>query len=251
MEFSRTSKTKQSFWVSVIALAALTLVLFFSSGIRFYIKDVFVNIFAPHPRANLYSSLSKEALIDRLLQSDAELSRVKYQGFLYGLLLDENANLRKVAGAAAIQKGVTGRVVARPPQTSYDTLLIDIGKDTGIHENELAVYEGMALGRVVAVSDHTATVALFSTSGIERDVIVGDPRAVAVAKGQGGGAFELSLPQSVKVVRGDIVRFQGTESLMLGVVESVSAEARDASQTVLFALPVSFADLDFIRIISE
>ncbi len=249
MERSRGSKRVK--WAGAVTLILLALVLAFGLNLSNFVRGVFASIVSKHDAQSIYAGLSKDALIARLTADDQELSRIRYQGLLYSLLADENAALRKTAFAAPLQSGVTGRVIARPPHTAYDTLLIDVGSDTGVHQNDLAVFQGILLGRAVSVGKNSSTVALFSSPGTLNDVIIGTPSAVAVAHGLGGGAFELSVPQGVKVMPGDIVRFPATESLALGVVVSVSAEAQDVSQTVRFTSPVSFADLDFIHMVSQ
>jgi cell shape-determining protein MreC len=246
------SRRSGELWKGVIVLLALTLVFFFSGGVQGYMRGIFVSIFSPHAGQNSeYASLSRDALIARLTEDEKDLARVRYQALLYGLLSDENKHLRQAVAAAAIPPGVTARVIARPPETHYDTLVIDAGTNAGIEENDTAVFEGVLLGKVVSAGARSATVQLFSSGGSEEDVIIGNPSAVAVARGLGGGAFELSVPQGVKVAAGDRVRVSGSETLILGIVRSVSAEARDASQKVRFATPVSLNDLDFIRIIPK
>lgn len=249
MAYSRGSKTRLHFLTGAIALASLVIVFVFSSSIGSFTRGIVANVVAPRAKADEYSALSKNALIARLSDADADLKRIQYQALLYSLLADENASLRDSAGAVATPHGVTARVIARPPRTNYDTLLIDVGKSGGINENDVAIYQGVVLGRISAVDSNSATVTLFSSSGVSHDVILGDPRAVAVAKGLGGGAFEVSVPQGVKVALGDSVRFPATESLVAGVVQSISAEVRDVSQTIRFTIPFSFSELDFIRII--
>lgn len=249
MVYSRGSKTRSHFFAGAIALGSLVLVFVFSSNIGSLMRGVVANIVAPHTSSDEYSVLSKNALIARLNTTDAELKRIQYQALLYSLLADENASLRDSVGAVATPRGVTARVIARPPRTNYDALLIDVGELDGVHENDVAVYHDVVLGRISAVDSRSATVTLFSSSGVSHDVILGDPRAVAVAVGLGGGAFEVSVPQGVKVSVGDAVRFPATESLIVGVVRSISAQVRDVSQTVRFTIPFSFSELDFIRII--
>lgn len=250
MERLRVSKQRGEFWKGVIALLALIMVFFFSKGFQNYARGVFVSVFSPRAgAAGEYASFSRDALIARVTEDEKQISSLKYQALLYGTLAEENARLRHAAGAISVPGRVTARVLARPPETHYDTLLIDTGRNAGITEGDIAVSEGVLLGKVVSLDATSATVQLFSSSGSERDVTLGNPVAVAVARGVGGGSFELSIPQGVKIVSGDLVHVSSTESMILGVVTSVSAEARDASQKVHFRAPVSFADLDFISVI--
>jgi len=246
---SRDSKAGLRLFLGGAIILGALFVLFFNTEIGAYARGFLSSIIALRGGNAEYAALSKDALIDRLSSAESELMRAKYQAILYDALAEENARLRDAAGAVALSPRLTARVIARPPQTLYDTLIIDQGAEAGVRERDSATYQGIALGHVVTVDAKTSVVQLFSSSGALNDAILGEPRAVAVAKGQGGGAFESSLPQGIVVAVGDTVRFPASESLILGVVKSVSADPRDASQTVRFAIPVSFADLDFIQIV--
>lgn len=232
----------------VVLVTALVL---FAPHVALYTRALFANIVARPSDSDTYAGLSSAALRERLLQTETELAQSKYQAVLYGLLVEENESLRKAAHTASLSKGVVGRVLARPPRTHYDTLLIDVGVDDGVKENDLAVLNGFVLGRVVSVGASDATVELFSAPGTTQDVVVGTPHAVVVAKGVGGGAFEFSVPQGVKVSAGDAIRFQSSDTMALGVVRHVTLNARDTSTTVRASIPFSFSDIDFIRIISR
>lgn len=236
-----------------IAAFAVIVVLFvvFGTPLGLLIRDMFVSVLSATAIDLEYASLSKEALAARLKDAERELSHIRYQATLFTLLTEENAHLRDAAGAGVLPGGRVARVVGRPPQTHYDSLLIDAGSRDGLLPDDLAVFEGIALGRVASVGERSATIELFSSPGSERDVLVGSPVAVSIARGVGGGSFRLSVPREVSVQVGDVIRLPASESLALGVVTDVSFEPTDISQTVLFATPVSFSELDFIRVIPQ
>ncbi len=231
------------------AALVLILVIVFASPIALYLRDIFVNVSAPRESDAEYASLSRGALVARLKDAENELSIVRFQSVLYGLLSDENMKLREILNAPVAPKGVLARVLSRPPRTVYDTLLVDQGASAGIQKNDLVVYQGIALGRVASVGERSALVQLFSSAGTEADVILGTPEAITVAQGLGGGAFEIFVPQGISVSAGDSVRIPGTQSLLLGVIAGVSSKPTDSSQRVSVRSPVSFANLDFIEVI--
>ena len=195
------------------------------------------------------SALSKDALIARVTADETELSHIKYQTVLYGLLSDENTKLLEMLHATPPVSGVTARVLSRPPQTLYDTILIDQGTGAGVAGGDTVEYQGIALGKIVSAGKTSALAQLFSSPGSEEDVLVGTPGAIAIAEGLGGGAFQLSVPQDVSASQGDLVRLEGGEPLLLGTVVSVSSDPSDSSQTVSVRSPVSFADLDFVEVV--
>lgn len=195
--------------------------------------------------------LPKNVLASRLRDAERELSRTRYQSVLFSLLAEENRRLRDAADAASLTAGVTARVLARPPQTQYDSLLIDQGEAQGVSLDDVVVFEGIALGRIVSTAQATSVVELFSSPGTEHDVLLGNPVAVSIARGLGGGSFELSVPQEVAVEKGDTIRFPGTESLLAGIVVQVFSEPAGISKTVRFASPISISELDFVRVITR
>ncbi|MDO8523881.1 MAG: rod shape-determining protein MreC [bacterium] len=249
MMMDRSPDSRERLVKGGFAALVLILVVVFASPIAGYLRDIFVNVSAPHESDAEYASLSRDALIARLKSAENELSIVGYQGVLYSLLSDENMKLREILNAPVTPKGILARVLSRPPRTAYDTLLVDQGASAGIQVSDLAVYQGIALGRVASVGEESALVQLFSSAGTEADAILGTPEAIAVAHGLGGGAFEIFVPQGVSVSVGDSVRTSGTASLILGVVAGVSSKPTDSSQKVSVRSPVSFADLDFIEVI--
>lgn len=234
------------------ALAALIFIAVVASvsGTASYLRGIAADILAPRSADPAYASLSRDALIARLADDENQLKDVKYQAVLYGLLAGENAKLKNALHAAPDPAGVLARVLSRPPRTAYDTLLVDQGSSAGIHEGDLAEYQGVALGKVVSVGPGSALVRLFSSPGDDTDAIFGNPAALSVAHGMGGGAFEFSVPQGISVASGDPVRMQGTEALLLAVVVSVSSQPTGASASVHARLPVSLSELDFVTIIT-
>src|SRR3989344_881261 len=222
------------------------ILLFFYGGS--FLRGMFATLTAQAPDP-AYALLSRSALASRLHDAEQELSRIRYQALLYALVAEENKELRGLLRASEIPTGIVARVLARPPRTHYDTLLVDVGSEKGMSVGDLAIFEGIGLGTVVTSDTRTSIISLFSTPGFETDVIVGTPHAVAVAHGLGGGAFEVLLPQGIVVMPGDIVRLPGSESLVVGIVSNVARAPADVLQQVLFHSPVSMSDLDFVRIV--
>lgn len=245
---SRIRKSPFGSLMNGAGILALMLIAYFSSSIAPVLQGAVKSIIATRHESE-YAGMTREALISKLEDDERLLSRSAYQSILYGALAEENAALRETLNAAQPLVGATGRVLSRPPRTAYDTLLVDVGTDNGVLVGDIAVYEGIALGKIAAAGPRTSTVSLFTAPGVELDVSLGEPRAVAVARGLGGGALELSLPQSVAVMPGDLVTLPGSETLVLGVVRGESSQPTDVSKIVRIASPAALSEIDFVRII--
>ena len=243
---SQTSEVKAL--PALLSLALLCVTVFFAGNFQAPIRAFFAE-YLTGPTDARYVSLSRSEIEQRLRVAEDELTRVKYQSVLYEMVVEENKNLREVRDVESISTQVTARVLTRPPRTHYDTLIVGVGSATGITVHDLAVWNGVLLGEVISVTGSSATVELYSTPGSEHDVMLGTPSAVAIARGLGGGAFEVLIPQGVAVSAGDVVRATTDDTLLLGRVVSVSGSATDATKTVHVAVPVSMNEIDFISLV--
>ena len=234
----------------IAACLVLLAVVFFSSPFAPYVRSIYKNMYALREGSNpQYAGMSRAALIAQLNKDERSLSLVRYQSVLYGMLADENAKLRQALNAGPPPRSILARVISRPPQSLYDTLLIDQGSESGVQKGDFAEYQGIALGTVASVGKGTALIELFSAPGEQNDVLVGKTNAIAIANGMGGGAFELAVPNGVQVANGDTIRSAGTEPGLLAVVANISSTSESATMTLRAHSPVSFSDLDFIEIV--
>lgn len=236
---------------SALAIGVLLLVLIFGTPLKSAVRGFFAEFIFPQVSDERFSGLSKSELAARLTETEDELIRIKYQGILYELALQENNELKSAGSLESFSKAIPARVLVRPPRTLYDTLLLDRGVESGIKEDDLVVAHGVMLGKIISVDGPSSTVELFSTSGVTHDVILGEPRAVAIAEGMGGGSFTLSIPRSVTVLENEPVRIPNSETLILGVVVSVKSEATDSAQKVLIRSLLSLSELDYVTVIPQ
>jgi hypothetical protein len=234
---------------TALVIAAVGLVIFFTIRGSVLLRDAAMSMSAPLNTDPTYAFLTRDALIARLTDAERELSHTRWQGALIEIIGEENHALREAAKAIPATSGVTARVLVRPPRTPYDSLVLDAGAESGVNQGDLVVAGGIALGRIRSAGETSSVAELFSNPSSSHDALVGEPPVVAIARGLGGGSFELTVPQEVAVAAGDIVRLPGARSLILGIIARVSAEPTDVSKTVRFAAPVSFAALDFVEII--
>ncbi len=244
------SQVSSPLFLPALGFTIFVVVVFVAAGFQSTVRGFFAELLASRD-ASAYDSLSRNELEERLKHAEDGLTSVKYQAVLYGLLAEENKNLRAVKSLDTITTAVTARVLSRPPRTHYDTLLLGAGSATGISVHDAVLFNGVLLGEIISVTASSATVELFSTPKSEHDVILGNPSAVAIARGLGGGAFEVQVPQGVAVLQNDSVRAATDDTLLLGVVVSVSGSATDATKTVHVASPVSMSEIDFVSIVPQ
>jgi rod shape-determining protein MreC len=121
----------------------------------------------------------------------------------------ENDELKSALNRAnsITKRTVLAAVLARPPYTLYDNLVVDVGTDNGIKVGALVFVLGTTteVGRVAVVNENQSIVKLHSSPSEEFDVLVGPNHVMARATGKGNGAFQISLPRDSGVNVGDFV----------------------------------------------
>ena len=192
---------------------------------------------------------SKKVLVEENEALKEELRLLSLKLADWEELKRENNALKgiQVEGDGVDQRVVAG-VVARPSQTPYDTLLIDVGIDEDLDVGDTAYAGSVAIGSVSEVLAHTAKVSLFSTVGMRTGVLVGKDQVPAEAVGRGSGNFSIIIPRDIEVVVGDSIRLPGIESNILGTVEVINADPNDAFKQLLFRSPASPYTLSTITI---
>jgi cell shape-determining protein MreC len=170
----------------------------------------------------------------------------EYQAVLYQQVSKENARLTDLLTLPQDRVVATGRVVARPPRTLYDTLLVAVDPHAGVVAGDEARFNGVPMGTVSSVSGESATVILYSAPGATFEVKAGTPSAIVVMKGLGGGSFLFEIPTAVSIAPGDLVE-SSAGSGTVAVVRSVRTTEGSASASVYAGSPVSPPDLDYVE----
>jgi cell shape-determining protein MreC len=166
----------------------------------------------------------------------------------YTYIENENIELRKLLGASTTPS-VTAGVIARPPYSPYDTVIIDKGSSDGIVSSSPVYYgSGMALGYVRVVYKNNAFVTLFSSPNVETTVYVFGPNIFTTAYGEGGGVIRLSIPQGIKINQGDMVVLPSLSRGILGKVSSIQSIPTEPEQSAYVRLEVPIQSIRAVRV---
>jgi cell shape-determining protein MreC len=154
-------------------------------------------------------------------------------------LTNENANLtakvadleRLLGSRRTAENGILAAVLSRPPESPYDTLIIDAGESAGVAEGAVVAADGgVPVGRVASAAAKTARVILFTSSGTKTDAWVGAHRIPVTLTGEGGGAWSASVPKDAGAAEGDPVEVFG--SSVVGTVTRVDSDTSSPSATL-------------------
>ncbi|HUY62210.1 MAG TPA: rod shape-determining protein MreC [Candidatus Paceibacterota bacterium] len=141
-------------------------------------------------------------------------------------LLEENANLTALLGTApAPKKGILAGVLARPPESPYDTLVVAAGADAGVTRGmEAFGAGGVPLGVVTTVHTDVARVTLFSAPDMITGGWAGSTSVPITIRGAGAGALDASIQRSAGIAAGDTVFVPGPGMLPIGIVARIDGD---------------------------
>lgn len=197
------------------------------------------------------SLTSKQSLQNRIDELERRLLSEQQSIAQAELLKNENQRLMELWDQRVYENTVLARILVRPTVSPYDTVVIDAGSGSGITVDDIVIVDNIPIGKVTRALTSTSMVELFSTSGVESDVLVGFDGVPARAVGQGGGTFRLDLPRDIEISEGDIVVLARFPSSVLASVEAVLVEASDPFQTILFKNPINISDLDWVEVLTQ
>ncbi|MFA6094736.1 MAG: rod shape-determining protein MreC [Candidatus Paceibacterota bacterium] len=192
---------------------------------------------------------SKTALVTENLQLKHDAEMGKLSSLAFDAVYRENMELKEMLGRKSSSHVVLGAVLARPPQTLYDTILLDVGSDDGIALGQkVFVGSTTVVGKITEVRTHQAIALLASAPGEKVEVLIGKKDISATAEGKGGGNFEIKIPKDVLVTKGDAITIPSISVGVYGVVEDIITKPADSFQYLLFKSPVNVRSVRFVGV---
>lgn len=148
-----------------------------------------------------------------------------------------------------IETRILAAVLKRPPFSTYDELIIDIGRNYNVSTSSMVYASGdILIGRVVDVLNNTAKVKLFSSPDEKYEVLIGPNHTPATAVGRGGGQYEAQVSRDTAVKEGDFVFNSSLNDKPFGIVSSVLFDPTQTFETVLFAPLVNIYQLRWVLV---
>ncbi|MBX4210962.1 rod shape-determining protein MreC [Candidatus Parcubacteria bacterium] len=191
-----------------------------------------------------------------LLQENDKLKQVLLDAKLrldsLDILKKENDELKALMGRYEKHDIVLASVLVKPPQSPYDTFILDVGQVQGISVGDpIVVSENVFIGEVSEVFARSSKAKLFSTASHETSVIIERTKIPAVAVGKGGGNYSIKLPRQLEITKGDKVILPGLTTAILGSVEEIITGSTDSFQEILFKTPINLSALRFVGVIKS
>ncbi len=165
------------------------------------------------------------------------------------MLARENEQLKAAYGRSGGVNFVLAAVLAKPPKSPYDTLLIDGGEQIGFTPGQTVYANGATpIGTIESVLADSAVVRLFSSAGEKTEVRL-DPSSVDITLiGRGGGSYMANVPHELSVAEGSVALSKGITPSIIGKFEKVTSDSRDSFQTLVFSSPINMSELSFVQV---
>ncbi len=187
--------------------------------------------------------LENENLKNKLNENEAKVLN-------YAPLFAENILLKEILGRKNERINMTlAGILSKPNQSFYNTLIIDIGIKEGVKIGDIVFALGnIPIGKVDSVYDNTSKIVLFSSSREKTEVVLSGKDIFMEIIGRGGGNFEMVVPSSVTILKGDQVVLPGINLYVLGVVETIISDPRDSFVKAILSSPVNIQELKFVEV---
>jgi len=150
-------------------------------------------------------------------------------------LANENKALRQKEKAIAELggSGIIAGVVARPPESPYDTLVLAVGEKDGVTLGmEAFGAGGVPLGIVSSLSADFSRITLFSAPHVSVNGWVGDNSIPLTLYGAGAGAFSATAPRTANIAVGDTVFLPEPGALPIGKIARIDSDLSLPSVTL-------------------
>ena len=177
---------------------------------------------------------NSETLANENTQLAAQVASLQNQN---AVLTARSQDLTKLLGGSTTSgttaQGIAAGVLARPPLSPYDTLVVGMGAKDGVVVGAVVTASGgIPIGTVQSTTAHTATVALLSMADHTTDAWVGENRIPLTLSGMGAGAFTATLPKAAAVNVGDNVYVPGPGAIPVGTISQVETDPSSPSVTL-------------------
>jgi len=161
-----------------------------------------------------------------------EIDRLKLEVQRSSLYRDENNALRTLLQVQNIENRsyTVAQVIAHPPATAYDTLLIKVPASL-MPSVDTPVFSGdIYIGNIEEISDATALVRLVTSDTLTQDVYVGETSILL--SGTGGGTFEVTVPKGFEISDDQIISHVQFPTQPFARVEFIETDEIQAVQRV-------------------
>lgn len=256
---------RRSFYLGLIVMAiALTLVI--APSLRTKSSSLATMLFGGIGRS-LHESGQKTRdffsfffKIDELKKRNLELSDE-----IFGLEIDksriteleaENAALKKEIGfrdESTNLQLVPAHIIGQDPTAFLDYITVDKGGNDGLKAGLPVVSQGVLVGQVKEISDHTAKITLITSKDSFVQAMLQDSRAKGIMKGGISGLFVENIPSDTEFKVGESIVTSGLDinvpqGILIGKAGKLQSSSSEIFKSIAVEPLVDFSRLELVFI---
>lgn len=202
-------------------------------------------IFSPIKNLGYYF-YSKPKLVAQNTELENEKKFLQIELLATQSVKKENAELRSILEMRERnQKEVVAEIILTPPFSPYDTFVIRTDEQVAVGQS--VFIRNTLVGKITEIHKKSAVVTLYSTAGHKIPVRINDT-VVAEAEGQGGLAFNISIPKDLAVSEGDLIYSMEHGNSIIGIVDNIEVIEKNSFKVVHFQYPFNFSETNFVQI---
>lgn len=199
-----------------------------------YVRDGITNSIG---RALWYFSF-QSSLISQNEKLNSELQALKLKQIDYDFLLKENQDLKSAMGRVENINRIVSRIISKPPESPYDTLILDAGSIQGIKKgSKVFLSNNILIGVIVDVTAKTSLVELFSKGDTKHSFVLERTGATYEVVGEGGENMLVLVPKEADVLWGDSFVYPGLNSAIVGNVNYIDTNSQSSFKGVYLKIP--------------
>ena len=180
----------------------------------------------------------KKSLVAQNASLATEVETLQLKENDYDLLKNENQELKNLLGRRSTETQMLARVLSKPPQSPYDTLVLDVGSTDGVVVGDKVYLSGdVILGLVTAVTPHTSLVTLFSSSSQKEELVLERTGASFEVTGAGQANLEVATPKDTDVLWGDSFVYPSLSPAVVGSVYYIDTTSQSSFKTIYIRIP--------------
>jgi cell shape-determining protein MreC len=182
---------------------------------------------------NLQKNLTAE---NKNLRAEVDLLNLKVVD--YDTLLQQNADLKSLLGRNVSSPQILARILSEPPESPYDSLVIDVGASDGVNlGDKIYLSDSIIVGSIAGISSRTSLVQMFSTGGQKTESVLERTGAMYELTGRGGANFSVDVPKEADILWGDVFTYPGLSPAVLGSVYYIDTSSQSAFKTIFIRIP--------------
>ncbi len=184
---------------------------------------------------------SKSSLTAEVNSLQNQIVSLELKQVDYDTISQENQDLKNSFGRNVgniASNRLLANVLSKPPQSPYDTFVLDVGSENGVAVGDkVYISDTILVGEVSDVTGKTSVVSLFSKGGMQNFLTDERTGTTYEIVGQGGADMLVEVPKDADIMWGDVFSYPNIKTSVIGSVFYIDQSAQSSFKTIFIRIP--------------